>query len=168
MLGKRSAQVSLLDADQIWLDHVGADTFYGLLAKHRDILFRDEDFAEFYCKDNGRTSVAPSVLATALLLQAHDGVSDEEATARAAFDLRWIVAMGTRVGERPFAKSTMQLFRARLIANDKMRAVFCRSLECAREKGYLKEHGLTAVLDATCVLGRGAVKDTCSVLASGK
>jgi len=159
MLGQRSAEASLLDADRIWIDHVGADTFYGLLARHRDTMFRDEDFAEFYCKDNGRTSVAPSVLATALLLQAYDGVSDQEATTRAAFDMRWIVALGARVGERPFAKSTMQLFRARLIANDKMRAVFCRSLECAREKGYLKEHGLTGVLDAACVLGRGVVKD---------
>ena len=33
---------------------------------------RDADFAEFYCADNGRDSVPPSLLATALLLQTHD------------------------------------------------------------------------------------------------
>ena len=43
----------------------------------------------FYCVDNGRDSVPPSLLATALLLQSHDKVSDAEAKARADFDLRW-------------------------------------------------------------------------------
>ena len=37
-------------------------------------LFRDEDFAELYCPDNGRPSVPPSLLALALLLQTHDPV----------------------------------------------------------------------------------------------
>jgi len=54
-------------------------------------LFRDEDFAALYCLDNGRTSVPPSLLAIALLVQTHDRVSDEEAKARADFDLRWKV-----------------------------------------------------------------------------
>ena len=49
----------------------------GLAAGPR--LFRDADFAEFYCPDNGRDSVPPSLLATALLLQSHDKVSDAEA-----------------------------------------------------------------------------------------
>ena len=43
-----------------------------------------------YCAaDNGRDSVPPSLLATALLLQSHDKVSDAEAKARADFDIRW-------------------------------------------------------------------------------
>ena len=44
-------------------------------------LFRDADFAELYCPDNGRASVAPNLLAMALLLQTHDKVSDAEAKA---------------------------------------------------------------------------------------
>ena len=71
------------------------DTFYGLLASLRGRLFRDEDFATFYCADNGRDSAPPSLLATALLLQAHDKVSDAEAKARADFDIRWKVVLGT-------------------------------------------------------------------------
>src|SRR5215213_11276849 len=51
----------------------------------------------------------PSLMATALLLQAYEGVSDEEAKARADFDLRWKVALGIGLEERPFAKSTLQL-----------------------------------------------------------
>jgi hypothetical protein len=59
-----------------------------------------------------------------LLLQAYEGVSEEEAKARADFDLRWKVALGIGLEERPFAKSTLQLFRARLILHERVRTVF--------------------------------------------
>ncbi len=83
MLGKRSPQSVLFVADNQYLDFVGRDSFYGFLARQRGQLFRNEDFTEFYCPDNGRPSVAPSLLANTLLLQTHDRVSDEEAKARA-------------------------------------------------------------------------------------
>ena len=89
MLGKRSDQKGLWEADRLYLDYVGKDTFYGLLASLRGQLFSDDDFAEIYCPDNGRDSVPPSLLATALLLQAYDKVSDADAKARADFDIRW-------------------------------------------------------------------------------
>jgi len=167
MLGERSPQRGFFDADHMYLEFVGADTFYGFLAQHRDELFRDEDFAEFYSPDWGRPSVPPSVLATALLLQAHDRVSDEEAKARADYDLRWKVALGVEADARPFAKSTLQLFRAQLVLKEPMRAVLERSLEYARQSGYLKPRKLRAVLDTTYILGRGAVKDTYNLLADG-
>ena len=69
MLGERSDQRGLWEADRLYLDHVGRESFYGLLASLRGRLFRDAEFAEFYCPDNGRDSVPPSLLATALLLQ---------------------------------------------------------------------------------------------------
>ncbi len=94
MLGERTEQRGLWEADRMYLDYVGKDTFYGLLAQLRGQLFRDADFAEFYCLDNGRTSVPPSLLATALLLQTYDKVSDAEAKARGDFDIRWKVALG--------------------------------------------------------------------------
>ena len=167
MLGERSDQRGLWEADRLYLDHVGRDSFYGLLASLRGRLFRDADFAEFYCPDNGRDSVPPSLLATALLLQSHDKVSDAEAKARADFDLRWKVALGIEVEDRPFAKSTLQVFRAQLILHDKVREVFESSLRLARESGYLKKRSMKVALDTTNILGRGAVKDTCNLLADG-
>ena len=107
MLGKRSAQRGLFETDNLYLDHVGQDSFYGFLASQRDQIFDDEDFADLYCLDNGRDSVPPSLLATVLLLQTYDGVSDQEAKERADFDLRWKVALGLEIEERPFAKSTL-------------------------------------------------------------
>ena len=167
MLGKRSDQKGLWEADRLYLDYVGQDTFYGLLASLRGQLFSDDDFAEIYCPDNGRDSVPPSLLATALLLQTYDKVSDAEAKARADFDIRWKVALGIEIEDRPFAKSTLQLFRAQLILHEKVREVFEGSLRLARQSGYLKKRGMRVALDTTYILGRGAVKDTYNLLADG-
>lgn len=164
MLGKQS---DLDGGEHPYLDHVRRDSFYGFLALHREELFRDEDFADLYCSDNGRPSVPPSLLATALLLQAYEGVSDEEAKARADFDLRWKVALGVGLEALPFAKSTLQLFRARLILHERVRAIFKKSLAFARRTGYLRSRKLKVVLDTTYILGRGAVKDTYNLLADG-
>jgi len=167
MLGERSHQRGLFQADHMYVDHVGRHSFYGFLASLRDQLFQDEEFADLYCPDNGRNSVPPSLLATALLLQTHDKVSDDEAKQRADFDIRWKVALGIAVDDRPFAKSTLQLFRAHLILDEKARAVFQRSLSFARKTGYVKGRRMKTALDTSYVLGRGAVKDTYNLLADG-
>ena len=167
MLGERSSQRGLFEADHLYLEHVGRHSFYGFLASMRGNLFRDEEFAGLYCPNNGRDSVPPSLLATALLLQTHDKVSDDEAKQRTDFDIRWKVALGIGVDERPFAKSTLQLFRAHLILHDKARAVFQRSLSFARKTGYVKGRRMKAALDTSYILGRGAVKDTYNLLADG-
>ena len=48
-----------------------------------------------------------------------------------------------------------------------MGEVFESSLRLARESGYLKRRGMKVALDTTNILGRGAVKDTCNLLADG-
>ena len=167
MLGKRSPQGDLFGADTQYLKFVGEDSFYGFLACEGRKLFRDEDFAALYCQDNGRTSVPPSLLAMALLLQTHDRVSDEEAKARANFDLRWKVALGIEIDTRPFAKSTLQCFRAQLVIHEGARQLFRRSLEYAKGLGHLRGRRMRAALDTTHILGRGAQEDTYNLMAEG-
>lgn len=168
MLGERGPQRGLFEADTMYLEFVGPGTFHGFLAAHRDEIFRDEDFAKFYCLDNGRPSVPPSLLATALVLQTYDKVSDDEAKQRADYDLRWKVALGVEVDARPFAKSTLQEFRAQLIVHEEQEAIFQKSLELAKRQGYFKgKRKLKVALDTTNILGRGAVKDTYNLLADG-
>ncbi len=129
MLGERGPQRGLFEADTLYLDYVGRGTFYAFLAAERGQLFRDGDFAGLYHQKWGRPSVAPSLLATALVLQWHDRVSDEEARRRAAYDLQWKVALGIPLEERPFAKSTLQEFRAQLVVHAEQGAIFRRSLD---------------------------------------
>jgi len=167
MMGRRPPQQSLYSADTQYLDFVGEDTFYGFLARHGRELFPDEEFAAIYCEDFGRPSNPPGMLAIALLLQAHDKASDAEATRRASYDMCWKVALGVEMDEKPFAKSTLQQFRAQLIIHDRARAIFERSLQLARETGLLKGRKSRLAVDSTQVLGRGAVEDTYNLIAHG-
>ena len=167
MLGKRGPQPGLFEADTMYLKFVGQNTFYAFLATHRGEIFRDEAFADLY-QAKGRPSVPPSLLATALVLQTYDKASDEEARERAAYDLRWKVALGVEVDARPFAKSTLQEFRAQLILHEQHGAIFRDSLELAKQQGFFKgKRKLKVALDTTNILGRGAVKDTYNLLADG-
>jgi transposase len=164
---KRDAQESLLNCNNQFLNIVGRDSFYGFLSEHHHEIFNDEEFAFLYCKDNGRPATPPSMLAVGLLLQIYDNVSDQEAAERSQFDLRWQVALGVPVGSRPFAKSTLQLFRSQLVIHDKAGEIFKKSLAYAKSVGYLKSRKLKIALDTTPIFGRGAVKDTYNLLADG-
>lgn len=168
MLGTRHGQRGLFEADTLYGEFVGRATFYGWLAAQRDELFPDELFAGLYARGWGRPSVPPGLLATALVLQTYAGVSDDEATQRAAYDLRWKVGLGVEVDARPFAKSTLQEFRAQLVIHAEQRKLFEQSLELAKRRGKLARHRkLKVALDTTPILGRGAVKDTYNLLADG-
>jgi hypothetical protein len=172
MLGKRGPQRGLFEADTAYGAFVGRDSFYGWLASQRGELFRDEAFAGLYVLDNGRPSVPPSLLAVALVLQTYDGVSDDEAKQRADYDLRWKVALGVELDARPFAKSTLQEFRAQLILHEEQAAIFQTSLGLAKRRGKFRtksgeQRKLKVALDTTNILGRGAVRDTYNLLGDG-
>ena len=167
MFTQRSSQLSMYQADVEYLDRVGRDSFYGQVAQARSRLFRDEDFAALYCPDKGRPAVPPSLLAVALLLQAHDKVSDQEAIARANFDVRWCVALGIEIAIEPFVKSTLQLFRSQLVIHEQAGAIFQASLEEAKRKGFMRGKKRTIALDTTPIFGKGAVQDTYNLLATG-
>ncbi len=163
MLGQHSPQGELFRPDNQYLDFVGRDSFYGFLAGSRG-LFRDRDFAELYTKEQGRPSVPPSQLCIALLLQSRDGVSDDEAIQRTAFDLRWKVALGLNLDEKLCAKSTLQLFRSKLVLHDKFEKLFQASVDACMKAGLVKRKKLEVAIDTTPVLGRGAVKDTFNLI----
>ena len=167
MLGHRESQGDFFRPDHAYRDHVGETTFYGLLARHGADWFRDEDFVALYREDFGRPCVPPSQLAVALLLQAYDSVSDEEAIARSAFDLRWKVALGLELDEKLCAKSTLQRFRAQLILQEAAGQIFERGVEACRAAGLLKRTKLSAAIDSTPILGRGAVRDTVNLVSDG-
>ena len=165
MLGKRSPQGSLFACDQRFRDLVGAESFYVYLADHRHELFRDEDFASLYCLDNGRPSIAPSVLAVALLLQWYDSVADEEAARRAKLDLSWKVALGLELMDVPFVKGVLCEFRNKIILHKQQKRFFDLSLKHARTQGFFKSRNIQIALDTTPLFGCGAVEDTYNMLA---
>src|SRR3989441_129818 len=135
MMGERSAQDKLFAADHVYLDYVGRETLYGYLAQHRGQLFRDEDFAILYCRNNGRPSVPPSLAVSILFLRAYEGVSFVEAIERTKYDLRWKVALGLELEEVPIQKSALQEFQARLVLHEQGEALLKTSIDEARRAG---------------------------------
>ena len=111
MLGERSDQRGLWEADRLYLDHVGT----GHLLRSAGITAGPAvPGTRISPSSTARTTAGtvcrPACWRRRLLLQSHDKVSDAEAKARADFDLRWKVALGIEVEDRPFAKSTLQVF----------------------------------------------------------
>lgn len=163
MIGRRTQQSQLFDVGNVYDLELPTSSFYSQLATAAPALFKDEDFAAFYSAERGRPSVPPSQLALMLLLKEHDQVSDEEAAARTAFDLRWAAVLGRHAGKPLCAKSTFQLFRTHLVLHDQIQTIFRKSIEEAKKSGLLKGT-LKAALDTKPILGRGAVKDTYNLL----
>jgi Transposase DDE domain/Transposase domain (DUF772) len=166
MLGKRDGQSDLFRADHADIEHVGLDTVWGFLARHWRELFSDEDFADLY-REGGRPSVPPSKLAVALLLQRWRDVSDAELINETRFDVRFKVALQLGPHEQLCAKSTYQHFRAQLVIHELDEKLFQRTVALAKKQKVLKRGGLSAALDTTPVLGRGAVHDTINLLGDG-
>jgi hypothetical protein len=166
MLGKRDPQRSFFGAAaQLGSQVVAKLGFYGKLASEGHRLFREEDFADAYCANNGRPSTPPGLLAMARLLQHYEGISDAEVIERCRFDLRWKLALdldATSI-DAPFVKSTFQAFRARLTLHIKEGLAFEKSVRAAREAGLLPKQ-LRVALDSSPIRGRGAVKDTFNLL----
>jgi hypothetical protein len=167
MIGKRASQMPLFDVGNVFDLKLDPKSYQAQLAEAGPRLFKDEDFAVFYQDKMGRPSVPPSLLALTLLLQHEAGVSDEEAIARTAYDLRWCAVLRKEAGQPLCAKSTLQLFRAHLLLHPQVQAIFQASLQEAKRAGLLKGSALRLALDTKPIRGRGAVQDTFNLLASG-
>ena len=53
---------------------------------------------------------------------------DHRQQRRAQFDLQWKVALRIEIDERPFAKGTLQLFRAQFLIHNRAQALFEASI----------------------------------------
>jgi hypothetical protein len=103
-------------------DRLQEGSIYRLLADHGDRLFPDDYFADLYKESSrGRPTVPARVLATVMLLQAHEGRSDREATDRLEVDLRWQAAAGVDTGTEAFHSTVLVGHRNRLRASERPR-----------------------------------------------
>jgi hypothetical protein len=165
MLGRRDPQRSFFDA-QTLPHRVAEASFYGRMGAVSDVLFNDDDLAEMYCADNGRSSLPPSLMCGVVILQFHDDVSDAEAVERTMYDLRWKVALDLPLDFPGFDPSSLSVFRARTIEHGQERYAFDRFIQVGRAAGFLPDK-VTLLTDTTPVQGAGAVQDTYTLLRKG-
>ncbi len=166
MLGKRPPQRELFRPDSLLLDQVGRSSFYAYLSKEAPRLFKDSSFKDFY-GEGGRPNVPPSQLCILMVLQTKEGVSDQEAIDRTSFDIRWKVALGLEIEEKLCAKSTLQLFRSKLLLDERYLILFEAGVQECRRQGQAKSKDLEVAIDTTPIIGHGAVKDTYNLVSDG-
>jgi hypothetical protein len=139
---------------------------YSMLARERDRLFPDEMFTDLF-SDRGRRSVPPSVVATVMVLQRINGLSDREAVERFTFDTRWRYAAGVGGydgdGWDRFTHTVLVDMRARLARSESPKRIFQVTLEAASGAGLV---GVKRVLDSTPLYDAVATMDTVTLIRS--
>jgi IS5 family transposase len=135
--GSSDPNRELLDARALVGHLVPTGSVYALLAEHRQRVFPDEMFADLFGSGRGRPSVPADVIATTMLLQALEGLSDRDAIAALRTDLRWKVAAGLALDDEGFHPTVLTLWRNKLRRSERPQRIF----EAVRD-----------VIDATNVL----------------
>src|SRR5665213_4329852 len=166
-LGVVDPQADLLDDMTAFCEKTLApDSIYAFLHRERERLFPDSAFADLFC-DDGRRSVPPSVVATAMVLQRLEGLSDREAADRFAFDARWRYAAGVGSydtgGWTIFSHTVFVDMRERLRGSKRPDRVFEIALDAAKAAGLV---GKKRVLDSTPLYDAVATMDTITLIRS--
>ena len=162
-LGQAQVQQGFQDPRQILGDRLREGSLYRLLADHGQRIFPDGYFADLYADSaRGRPTVPARVMATVMLLQSFEGLSDREACDRLECDLRWQAAAGVDVGAAAFHPTALTGMRNRLRASARPRRLFEDTKAVAAATGAMR--GRARVLDATAVFDAVATQDTVTQL----
>ncbi|WP_433431363.1 IS1182 family transposase [Nonomuraea sp. CA-141351] len=163
MQGKAAGAPVGPDVWQTCRELIPAGSVFAFLAEHRQALFPEAMFADMYPSPNGRPSMPPQVLASAVVLQALFGVSDFDAVQQLRCDLRWKAACGLGLYDRAFHPSLLTYFRRRLARSAEPHRLFVRVRELIAITGALRGRQRRA-LDSTVLEDAVATQDTVTQL----
>jgi len=165
MQGSSDPNVELLDAAAFVSHLVPADSVYAFLAEHRQRLFPDDAFADLFPSGRGRPSQPADVIASVLVLQSLEGLSDREATQAVATDLRWKVACGLAITDAGFHPTTLTQWRNRLRKSNRPERIFDAVRDVINSTNVLANKHRRA-LDSTLLDDAVATQDTVTQLVS--
>ena len=138
---------------------------YRLLADHGDRVFPDDYFADCYKRSRlGRPTIPARVLATVMVLQALEGLSDQEAVDRLERDLAWQAAAGVDAGYVAFHPTVLVGQRNRLRDSGRDKRFLEDTRVAAREAGVMRDR--VRVLDSTPIYDAVSTQDTVTQLRS--
>ena len=148
MQGVSESDRELLDAAALCGHLLGKGSVHGLLAEHRHRLFPDELFADLFPNRRGRPSVPADVIATVMVLQALEGLSDRDAIASLRTNIAWKAAAGLALDDEGFHPTVLTLWRNKLRTSERPQRIFDAVRAVVAETGVL--NGRTRrVLDST-------------------
>ena len=164
MQGFESFDREFLDTTDLW-HLVPQGSVYRFLAEHRRRLFPDEMFSDLFGSGRGRPSVPGSVIATVMVLQALEGLSDREAVQSLRRDIAWKAAAGLSLSHGGFHPTVLCLWRARLRASESPERIFDAVRRVVDECGVLAGKDRRA-LDSTILDDAVATQDTVTMISS--
>ena len=159
----RSDERDLLDVESVAGHLLKPGSVFGFLAAHRRELFGDELFADLFPSGRGRPSVPADVMASVIMLQALNGLSDSETVDAVTFDLRWKAACGLPVTAAAFHATTLTYWRRRLAASERPNRIFEAVKAVVAQTGVLSGKTRRA-LDSTILDDAVATQDTVTQL----
>lgn len=159
-LGEGPKHDDLFRSSTSYCAELSETSVYRLLHERGPALFPDESFADLFA-EVGRNSVAPQIVATVLVLQRVEGLSDREAVDRFAYDLRWKYATGVDLDYPSFVHTVLVNMRARLRGSQRPDRIFEAALAMAKEAGLV---GRKRVLDSTALYDAVATQDTVTMI----
>ncbi len=124
MQGSSDPNRHLLDAAALCSHLVAPNTVAAFLAQHRSELFSDELFADLFPSSTGRPSVPADVVATVMVLQALEGLTDRDAIQQLRTNIAWKVATGLALDDEGFHPTVLTLWRNRLRTSDRPQRIF--------------------------------------------
>jgi IS5 family transposase len=163
MQGESDGQRELLDVESIAGHLLVPGSVFAFLAEHRHRLFPAEMFADLFPSGRGRPSIPPEVVASVIVLQTLQGLSDREAAEAVTFDLRWKAACGIAIDAAAFHPTTLTYWRKRLAASQKPQRIFDAVREVVVATGALAGKQRRA-LDSTILDDAVARQDTVTQL----
>ena len=165
MQGKSDPNRELLDAAALCRKLIPDGSVEAFLADHRAELFPDDLFEDLFPSGRGRPSIPGAVVATVMVLQALEGLSDREA-ARALTDrISWKVAAGLALDQEGFDYSVLTYWRSRLRNSDSPERIFEAVRSVITATGVLAGKTRRA-LDSTLLDDAVATQDTVTQLIS--
>jgi len=163
MQGHSDPNRELLDAAALCRQLVPAGSVEAFLADHRHDLFPDEMFEDLFPSHRGRPSIPSDVVASVMVLQALEGLSDRDA-ARALRDrISWKVACGLALDDEGFDYSVLTYWRTRLRRSNRPERIFDAVRSVIDATGVLKAKTRRA-LDSTLLDDAVATQDTVTQL----
>jgi IS5 family transposase len=163
MQGSSRPDRELLDAAALCRHLVPEGSVHALLAEHRRRLFPDEMFADLFGSGRGRPSVPADVVATVMVLQALEGLSDRDAVRQLATNIAWKAAAGLALTDEAFHPTVLTLWRNKLRASDDRERIFNAVRAVIAETGVLAGKTRRA-LDSTVLDDAVARQDTITML----
>src|SRR5579872_4069718 len=138
MQGTADPNRELLDAAALCQHLVEPGSVSEFLATHRHRLFPDELFSDLFPSGRGRPSVPADVVASVMVLQALDGLSDRDAARQLRDRISWKVACGLALDDEGFDYSVLTYWRTRLRRSDRPERIFDAVREVVAATGLLK------------------------------